>query len=65
MVNLRNKHYQEAMSTHTKKIARLLCKETDVDEPIQNIPSYDLSFVPETGFVSGLEICLSPTGLVD
>ena len=33
MVNLRNKHYQEVMSTYTKKIVRLLYKETDVDEP--------------------------------
>ena len=34
MVNLRNKHYQEVMSTHTKKMARLHYKETDVYEHI-------------------------------
>ena len=44
MVNLRNKHYQEVMTTHKKKITRLLYKETHVDEHIQNISSYDLSF---------------------
>ena len=45
MVNLGNKYYQEVRSTHTKKIARLLYKETDVDEHIHNISSYELLFL--------------------
>ena len=55
MVNLRNKQYQEVMSTHTKKIARLLYKETDVDEHIQNISSYDLSFFQKLVLCRGLK----------
>ncbi|XP_068755893.1 uncharacterized protein [Montipora capricornis] len=55
MVNLRNKHYQEVMSTHTKKIARLLYKEMDVDEHIQNISSYDLSFFQKLVLCRGLK----------
>ena len=43
------------MSTHTKKIARLLYKETDVDEHIQNISSYDLSFFQKLVFCRGLK----------
>ena len=65
MVNLRNKHYQEVMSTHTKKIARLLYKETDVDEHIHLEHIVLQSLFPETGFVLGLEICLPPKGLID
>jgi len=55
MVDLRSKHYQEVMSTHTKKIARLLYKETDVDEHIQNISSYDLSFFQKLVLCRGLK----------
>ena len=55
MVNLRNKDYQEVMSNHTKKIARLLYKETDVDEHIQNISSYDLSFSQKLVLCRGLK----------
>ena len=53
MVNLRNKHSQEVMSTHTKKIARLLYK--DVDEHIQNISYYELSFFQKLVLCRGLK----------
>lgn len=43
------------MSTHTKKIARLVYKETDVDEHIQNISSYDLSFFQKPVLCQGLK----------
>ena len=43
------------MSTHTKKIARLLYKETGVDEHIQNISSYDLSFFQKLVLCRGLK----------
>ena len=59
MVNLRNEHYQEV--AHTKNIARPLYKETDIDEHIQNISSYDLSFFQKLVLC---RICLSSTGLV-
>ena len=55
MVNLRNKHHQEVMSTHKKKVARLLYKETDVDEHIQNISSYKLSFFQKLVLCRGLK----------
>ena len=55
MVNLRNKCYQEVVSTHTKKIARLLYKETDVDEHIHNISSYELSFFQKLVLCRGLK----------
>ena len=55
MVNLRNKYYQEVMSTHTTKIARLLYKETNVDEHIQNISSYELSFFQKLVLCRGLK----------
>ena len=55
MVNLKNKYYQEVMSTHTKKIARLLYKETDVDEHIHNISSYELSFFQKLVLCRGLK----------
>ena len=54
MVNLRNKHYQEVMSTHTKKVARLLYKETDVDEHIHNISSYSNSLSSRNWFCVGI-----------
>ena len=43
------------MNTHTKKIARLLCKETDVDKYIQNISSYNLSFFQKLVLCRGLK----------
>ena len=55
MVNLRNKYYQEVMITHTNKIARLLYKETDVDEHIHNISSYELSFFQKLVLCRGLK----------
>ena len=41
---LRNKFQQEVANTHTGKISRLFYGETDVDEHILNIFSYELSF---------------------
>ena len=41
---LRNKFQLEVVNTHTRKISRLLYRETDVDEHILNISSYELSF---------------------
>ena len=43
------------MSTLTKKIERLLYKETDVDEHIQNISSHDLSFFQKLVLCRGLK----------
>ena len=36
--------YQDIMNGHTKKVARMLSREMDVDEHIQSISSYKLSF---------------------
>ena len=43
------------MSTHTTKIVRLLYKETNVDEHIQNISSYELSFFQKLVLCRGLK----------
>ena len=44
MMTLRNNFQQEVINTHTRKIARLLYRETDTEEHIMNIYSYELSF---------------------
>ena len=41
---LRKKHYQKMSDDHTSKISRLLNRDIDVDEHIQNISSYRLTF---------------------
>ena len=45
MTNPRRKYKNEVMNTHTRKITRLLYRETDVDEHLLNISSYELSFI--------------------
>ena len=44
------------MTTHTKKISRLINKERDVDEYIDNRSSYKLSFFEKLMLSRGLEI---------
>ena len=41
---LRKEAYQKMADDHSSKIARLLYRDVDVDEHIQNISSYNLSF---------------------
>ena len=58
MLNLRKNYYQEVMNVRTKKIARLLYKETDVDKHIRNISSYELSFFQKLVLCRGLKFTI-------
>ena len=40
MALLRKKTYQKMAEENSQKIAQLLCRDSDVDEHIQNLPSY-------------------------
>ena len=55
---LRNKFQLEVANTHTRKISRLLYRETDVDEHILNISSYELSFFQKLVLCSGLKFAI-------
>ena len=46
------------MNTHTKKILRLLNIETDVDEHILNLSSYNLSFFQKLVLCRGLKFAI-------
>ena len=43
------------MKEHTNKISRMLFREKDVDEYIQNISSYRLTFFQKLGLCRGLQ----------
>ena len=58
MTTLRRKFQQEVINTHTRKIARLLYRETDIDEHILNISSYELSFFQKLVLCRGLKFAL-------
>ena len=50
--------YQDIMNGHTKKVARMLSREMDVDEHIQNISSYKLSFFQKLILCRGLKFAI-------
>ena len=58
MTTLRRKFQQEVIDTHTRKIARLLYRETDIEEHIMNISSYRLSFFQKLFLCRGLKFAL-------
>jgi len=58
MRTLHRKFQQEVISTHTRKIARLLYRETDIKEHITNISSYELSFFQKLVLCQGLKFAL-------
>ena len=58
IVDLRKKQYQKLMSDHVSKIARLIQRDVDVDEHIQNISSYKLSFFQKLVLCRGLKFAL-------
>ena len=58
MTNLRKKLHREVMMTHTKKISRLLNRESDIDEHILNLSSYQLSFFQKLVLCRGLQFSI-------
>jgi len=58
MINLRRKYHNEVLNTHTKKISRLLYKQTDVDERILSISSYELTFFQKLVLCRGLKFAI-------
>ena len=58
IVDLRKKQYHKLMSDHVSKIARLIQRDVDVDEHIQNISSYKLSFFQKLVLCRGLKFAL-------
>ena len=46
------------MRDHVSKIARLMRREVDVDEHIQNISSYDVSFFQKLVLCRGLKFAV-------
>ena len=58
LVRLNKRVYQDIMNGHTKKVARMLSKEMDVDEHIQNISSYKLSFFQKLILCRGLKFSI-------
>ena len=58
MVTLDMKFQQEVINTHTRKIARLLYREMDIEEHILNISSYELSFFQKLVLCRGLKFAL-------
>ena len=59
--NQNKRHYKlqlEVTNTHTRKISRLLYRETDVDEHILNISSYELSFFQKLVLCRGLKFAI-------
>ena len=51
--------YEDVMTSHTSKIARLINKEFDVDEHITNISSYRLSFFEKLVLCRGLKFSIA------
>ena len=58
MTNLRRKQYENVVTSHTKKISKLLNIDLDVDEHILNISSYKLSFFQKLVLCRGLKFSL-------
>ena len=55
MVKINEDNYQRVMKVHTKKISRMLSYDTDVDEHINNISSYQLNFFQKLILCRGLK----------
>ena len=58
ITNLRKKQYESIMDTHTKKLSRLLYKEGNIDEYINNLSSCHLSFFQKLVLFRGLDFSL-------
>ena len=50
--------YQKMADDHSSKIARLLYRDVDVDEHIQNMSSYNLSFFDKLVLCRGLQFSI-------
>ena len=55
---LRKEAYQKMADDHSSKIARLLYRDGDVDEHIQNMSSYNLSFFDKLVLCRGLQFSI-------
>ena len=55
---LRKEAYQKMADDHSSKIARLLYRDVDVDEHIQNMSSYNLSFFDKLVLCRGLQFSI-------
>ena len=55
VVKNNNQMYNRIMKVHTNKISRMLSREMDIDEHIQNISSYRLSFFQKLALCRGLQ----------
>ena len=55
---LRKQAYQKMVDDHSSKIARLLYRDVDVGEHIQNISSYKLSFFDKLVLCRGLQFSI-------
>ena len=58
MTSLRARYHQEVITTHTRKISRLINSQLDLDEHILNISSYQLSFFQKLVLCRGLNFSL-------
>ena len=58
LIPLNKRVYQDIINGHTKKVARMLSREMDVDEHIQNISSYKLSFFQKLILCCGLKFAI-------
>ena len=58
MTSLRARYHQEVITTHTRKISRLINNQMDLDEHILNISSYELSFFQKLVLCRGLNFAL-------
>ena len=56
--SLQRTQFQELMKCHTKKLSRLISKDTDIDEYINNISSCRLSFFEKLILCRGLKFSL-------
>ena len=57
-VKSNNKAYDRIMKVHTKKLSRTLSLEMNVDEHIQNISSYHLTFFQKLALCRGRQFAL-------
>ena len=58
MAFLRKKRYKKIMNDHISKIARMLRRDVDVDEHIQNISSHQLTFFQKLVLCRGLKFAI-------
>ena len=58
MALLRKKRYKKIMNDHISKIARMLRRDVDVDEHIQNISSHQLTFFQKLVLCRGLKFAI-------